>query len=292
MKSLLRWIMAACTLLAVLPAWSAINCTIVASPVMVKGIYINTANLDVPGTFTVTCTRNPATDPRKPDIWVGLAQATTGETALQEAGVNTLAYTVAHRTYASGIWTSTGGGNANSTNNQAVTVRLDFGNSGATVTQTFNYYFRVALSQVKPAGVYVDTMAVTLRLGTTAAATVLNTTTLGVALSIPKSCRFSTPPAAVTVNYPAFSAVPVTGASNFAMTCTQGTTYTIALDATRGLIPNVQLAYGLSLSAAAATGTAVSQGYTVNISVDAGQAGRCIVSTCNGTDSRTLTVTY
>jgi hypothetical protein len=140
--------------------------------------------------------------------------------------------------------------------------------------------------------VYVDTLAVTLRLGTTATGTLLNTTSLSVILSIPKSCRFSTPPTPINVNYPAFSNVPITGTSNFALTCTQGTTYTIALDANRGLIPNVQLSYGLSLSATAATGTAVSQGYTVNISVDAGQAGRCTVSTCNGTDNRTLTVTY
>jgi spore coat protein U-like protein len=291
MKQLLRCLAVAFASTFTVPAWSAINCTIVASPSQVNSIYASAQNLDVLGTFTVNCTRL-ASDARRPDIWVGLNQPAAGGVATLDTGGSTLPYTIAHRTYASGIWTNTGGVAAGSTTAGGVTVQVDFGNRGITVVQTFNYYLRIPLGLTRPAGVYVSTVPVTLRLGTTQTGTPLNSASLDIVISIPKSCRFSTPPTAITVNYPAFSAAPITGASNFAMTCTQGTTYTIALDATRGLIPNVQLSYGLSLSAASAAGSALAQPYTVNISVDARQAGRCTGSTCSGTDSRTLTVTY
>ncbi|MDB5900701.1 MAG: Spore coat [Ramlibacter sp.] len=291
MKILLIKTLIPLALLFGLPAWSATTCTVTANPNPVKGIYTTTANLDMQGNLTVTCNRDPNIDPRKPSIWIGMAQPAAGRTVTQEAGVSTLAYTVAHRTYASGIWTDTGSAAATSTANGGVTDRLDFGNGGATVSVTYNFYFRVALSQVRPAGVYVDTLPVTLRLANETGA-ILGTTTIGIAISIPRACRFSTPPTAISVAYPAFSAAAVTGASNFALTCTQGTTYTIAIDRPRSVIPTVELAYGLTLSTTAATGTAVAQGYTVNISVDPGQAGRCGAATCTGTDSRTLTVTY
>jgi hypothetical protein len=115
---------------------------------------------------------------------------------------------------------------------------------------------------------------------------------LAVHISIYKSCRFSTPPTPIDVNYTAFSPVAVTATSNFALTCTQGTSYTLSLDATRSVVPTVDLAYGLVLSATTGTGNTSAQGYAVTISVDANQPGTCNTSTCTGTDTRTLTVSY
>jgi spore coat protein U-like protein len=280
------------TLLAGSPAWSALACTIIASPSQLKYVYQSTANLNVTGTLSVTCTR-AAGDPGKHNIWIGMSQPVAGGTATLDTGGSTLTYTVAHGGYASGIWTNTGAVAPTSTNTGAITEQIDFGRGGRTITltRTYTFYFRVAQSQSKPVGVYVATLPITLRLNN-ATGTILSTTPLDIVLSIPNSCRFSTPPTPIEVNYPAFSTSAVPGQSNFALTCTQGTIYTIALDAARSVIPNVELSYGLTLSAASSTGTAVSQGYQVDVSIDAGQAGKCNGSVCTGTDTRTITITY
>lgn len=292
MKMLYRWAACMALLLPALPAWSAISCTLNTNPADVKLIYNYFGNADAQGAIELSCTRNPQQDPRRPWFWIGMDQTTTGRTALQEAGTNTLTYEVFHGSYTAGTWTNTGGVAANSTTNGAVRDRVDFGGGqSSSLTDSYTFYLRVPSFQFKPAGVYVDAIPITLRLDN-ATGQIITTGTLDVIISIPRSCRFSTPPSGINVNYTAFSATAVTGTSNFAITCTQGTTYTIALDATRSVVPNVELAYSLGLSAASATGTAVAQPYTVNISVDAGQAGRCSTSTCTGSDTRTLTVTY
>jgi hypothetical protein len=278
--------------MAASPAWSALACSLIPSPAQIKGIYQWVGNLNVTGTLTLNCTRATG-DPGKHDIWIGMNQPAAGGTATLDTGGSTLTYTVAHGGYASGIWTSTGAVAPTSTTNGAVIDRIDFGRGGkvTTISEVYTFYFRVAQFQFKPVGVYVATLPITVR-NDTATGSVLATTSLDIVISIPRSCRFSSPPTPIEVNYPAFSASAVPGQSTFALTCTQGTTYTIALDAARSVIPIVELTYSLALSAAASTGTGESQGYVVDVSVDAGQAGKCNGSVCTGTDPRTITITY
>lgn len=289
MKFLVRLLLAAAALLAALPASAALSCSITVTEVNVVYNYFPTVTGQ--GTLTLACTRNPNQDARRPVIWIGMDQTTAGNTATQEAGTSTLTYEIFHGNTTSGTWTNTGGVDNASTTNGAVLEQLDFGLTGSSLTATYPFYYSIAWFQIKPAGVYVDTVPITMRLNSATGA-VVTTATLNVHISIPKSCRFSTPPSGIAVNYPAFSPTPVTGTSNFAITCTLTTTYTIELDQARSVVPTVNLAYGLSLAATSATGTAVAQPYTVNISVDAGQAGSCNTTVCTGTDTRTLTVTY
>lgn len=291
MKSWLRPLLVALALFAALPAWSAMSCSITASPAQVTGIYSYFANLNLQGTFDVTCTRNPNTDPQRPTIWIGVDEPASGATATQETGTSTLTYVVYHRAAGSGIWTNSGAVTAGSTGTGGVRATLNFTGRGSTVTATYAFYIRVASFQFKPAGVYDSTLNVTLRLNNDAG-TVLSTIPLEVLISIPRECHFSTAPGPIAITYPAFSAAAVTGTSSFGLTCTQGTTYTLAPDVTRSVVPTVELAYSLSLSGGSGTGTALSQSYTVNVSVDPGQAGRCTGATCTGTDTRTITVTY
>jgi spore coat protein U-like protein len=290
MKKLIRFLLVLLALLATLPASAALSCSVTVTDVNVVYNYFPTVTGQ--GTLSLACTRNPALDTRRPFVWIGMAQTTAGNTATLETGPSTLTYEIFHANTTSGIWTSTGGVDNASTSNAAVLEQLDFGSATASsLTATFPFFYSIGLLQLKPAGVYVDTVAITMRLNN-ATGTVITTATLNVHISIPRSCRFSTPPSAIDINYPAFSTTPLTATSNFAITCTLTTTYTIALDQTRSVVPTVNLAYSLSLAATGATGTAVAQPYTVNISVDAGQAGSCNASTCSGTDTRTLTVTY
>jgi spore coat protein U-like protein len=291
MKILVRFLLAIAALLAALPASATLSCSITVSNVNVVYNYFPTVTGQ--GTLGIACTRDPTRDNRKPTVWIGMVQTTTGNTATLDTGGSTLTYEIFHASTTSGVWTNTGNGvNNTSTTNGAVRQRLDFGsNTSSSLTASIPFYYSIQSLQFKPAGVYVDTVAITMRLDSATGA-LITTSTLDVHISIPRSCRFSTPPSAISINYPAFSATPVTATSDFAITCTLTTTYTIALDQPRSVVPTVNLAYGLSLVTTAATGTAIAQPYTVNISVDAGQAGRCSTATCTGTDTRTLTVTY
>lgn len=290
MKPLYRLLLGVAVLLGALPAQAAVSCSISTNPEL-KVIYATFwANVNLQGTVNITCTRAPS-DPPNYNIWIAMDQGTNGRTATVEGGTATIGYELFHSNGAAGTWTNTGSVPPGSTNNGAISDTLQFG-QGTSDTASYVFYLRVPSWQVfKPAGVYVDALAVTIRRNN-ANGTIVAADTLPVYISVPRSCRFSTPPSPISINYPAFSPAAVTGVSNFALTCTQGTDYTIALDSTRSVIPTVELAYSLSLSQTDATGNAVAQPYTVNISVDPGQAGRCAGSTCTGTDTRTLTVTY
>jgi spore coat protein U-like protein len=289
----MRRLIACLALLApAFPAWSAYSCTFVANPNPLKITHSYFATVTGSGTLTMTCLRNPGTDGRRPWFWIGMDQTNAGATATQEGGTATVTYEVNHGSTTAGTWTNAGGVAANSTTDGAVRERQDFGGgNSADLTRTFTFYYRVPGFQFDPAGVYTDTLNITLRLDNAAGA-VITTYAIPVHISIPDSCRFSTPPTPIDVNYTAFSPTAVTGVSNFAVTCTNGTNYTLALDRTRSIVPGVELAYTLGLSATTSTGTAVAQPYTVNISVDPGQAGRCNTGSCTGTDTRTLTVEY
>lgn len=294
MKILERLLLCAGLLLPALPAWSAISCSVSTNPTVVKPVYTNwLAGHVVQGTLNMTCTRDPRNDPRRPDIWIGMDQTTAGRTATRDTGGATMNYEVFHGGNNSGTWTNTGALAPDSTNNGAVLDSgLDFGGGqSTTLTASYAFWVRVQALQFSGAGVYPDSIPITLRLNS-ATGPVITTGTLDVIISVPRVCRFSTQPTPININYQAFSSVAVTGASNFGITCTQGTTYTIALDRARSVVPNVELAYGLTLNAGSATGSAMEQGHTINISVDPGQAGRCNAAVCTGTDTRTLTVTY
>ena len=290
MKNVSRLFFGLALVLAAFPSIGAVSCSISAAPEL-KVIYAAFwSNADLPGTININCTRDPS-DPPNYNIWIGMGQGANGNNATLETGTATIAYELFHNTAAAGTWTSVGGVPPGSNNDGAVDDQLRFG-QGTTDNASYAFYLRVRSWQIfKPAGVYVGSLPITIRRNNSNG-TIVATDTLPVYISVPRACRFSTPPSAISITYPAFSATAVTGTSNFAVTCTQGTDYTIALDRTRSVIPTVELAYGLSLSQTDATGTAVAQPYAVNISVDPGQAGRCTVSTCTGTDTRTLTVTY
>lgn len=279
-------------LLAASPAWAALSCSITVTPSPVMGIYSWLANLDIPGSFTVTCTRAPG-DANLQWIWIGIDQPTGGLSMPRDIGGGALNYTIYRRTYGSAVWTNTGSQSATSTTNGALRVALNF-RGGTTVSATYNFYFRVPQWQIfDPAGIYVSApVPVTLRLNNQAG-TVLNSTSISAIISIQNHCRFTSAPLPVSVNYTAFSTTPVVGSSGFSVICTQGTDYTLALDATVGVVPNVEINYTAALSASGTQiGTATAQSYSVTATFPAGQAGRCTGPTCSGTDTRTITVTY
>jgi hypothetical protein len=295
MKILYRLSLLLALVLQCVPAFSAISCSVTPNPSDVNVIYSGSTAVNTTGTLNVTCTRDPNNDPNKPTIWIGMTQTSAGRNALLDTGGSSLNYEISHGGPTTGTWTDTGNVNQNSNTNGAVQDSINF-KGGSTVVSTYTFYFNVPAFQfpVRPPGVYVDSVPITVRLNDQSGA-IITTGSLSVHISILKSCRFSTPPAAIAVNYVAFSPQPVTGSANFGVTCTQSTPYQLSLSPTRSVVPNVDLAYGLSLTSPAGniTGTATEQTYTVNISVDAGQPGTCSTSTCSGTDTTpVLTISY
>ena len=98
--------------------------------------------------------------------------------------------------------------------------------------------------------------------------------------------------------YNAFSASAVSAYSPFAVSCTQGTSYGITLDASSAVL--LGLKYDLLLVAAASdtalaaslSGTGFAQSYRVKGSIVAGQAGSCATGTCTASATRAMTITY
>ncbi|QJW83511.1 fimbrial major subunit CsuA/B family protein [Ramlibacter terrae] len=197
-------VLALAGLCAASPAWALFACSITAAPSPVVGIYAAAANRDIAGSFTVTCTRNPNTDDRKPYIWIGIDQPAGGQSMPRDIGGSSLNYFVYRRNFGQAVWLNSGAQSAGSNTAGALRVRLDFGNGGAALTETYNFYFRIPAGQNVAAGVYIDApVAVTLRNDNQAGA-VMGTTALNTRISIQHNCRFSISPAPVPVNYTAF----------------------------------------------------------------------------------------
>jgi hypothetical protein len=284
-------------------AWAVLACSISATPSPVTGIYSSAANLDIQGTFAINCTRDPNVDTtRRPALWIGVSQTASGSTMTRDIGGSTLPYTIYRRAFGNSVWLDTGSLNSTTNGNAGLLTEVDFGPPGAhnpTATANIPFYWRVASGLTRAAGVYLESgLAVTLR-NTNAAGSVLSTTTVSSRANIQHDCHFLTPPASTAsvdfnLAYTAFQSTAATASSSYYVTCTQGTGYSLALDLTRSVIPNVNLAYSLTLTGSTSgTGTGVQQtGFGITVSIDAGQAGACPLPPCTGTDIRTITITY
>jgi spore coat protein U-like protein len=115
-----------------------------------------------------------------------------------------------------------------------------------------------------------------------------------VTASLTSQCLVSTV-ANVAFTYTSFQAAAATATGGgFTVQCTNTQGYTIALSATSGTVPTVNLAYTLALSAASGTGNGLAQAFNVTGSMASGQAGTCATSgtACSGTSAQTLTVSY
>lgn len=102
----------------------------------------------------------------------------------------------------------------------------------------------------------------------------------------------------VVFNYTSFQTVAATATGGgFNVRCTDDLPFTLALDSAGETDDAVDLAYTLTLSATTGSGTGVNQAFTVNGSMAAGQAGRCLAggvctNTASTNNGRTLTIGY
>jgi hypothetical protein len=285
----------AMALLALCGSARALTCSVAVSSVPMSTLYVSTGTTTAVGTLTGSCTKT-ASDPNQPYIYVGIDQGEppAGRNMTRQNGTQTLAYEIYQgTTTGGGLWTTARGQNYASGNSGGAWFQMAA--APATQSVTLNYLFRVGAGQGgAPAGIYDDQLiTVTVRQSNAARTengTILQTGTFAVYASIRDNCYFSTPPATLAINYPAFSTIPRTGSSNFQISCTYNTPYTMSLATTTGTL--VGLNYSLALSAPSGTGTSAPQSYTVTGTMAAGQAGTCAGATCTASQAHTLNIGF
>jgi spore coat protein U-like protein len=241
-------------------------------------IYDPTAhvNTDATGSVTLNCTRT-AGETSTP-YWIGADNGLSGaRTLTRQTGTQTLTYNLYTNSNHTSNWTMANG----------LSGTLTF--SGPVASTTLSYYFRIPRSNTsQPAGLYDDSILVTQRF--ISSGDDISTATLTPVASIVAECRVSSTPAPLVLNYSSFSASAVTASTSFGVSCTNSTPYAMALDATSGTLLGLQ--YSLALSASSGTGNALPQTYSVTGTMAANQSGTCATGSCNGTEARTITITY
>jgi spore coat protein U-like protein len=281
-----RWARAAAALCALLCAGGAhatINCSVTATNTYpVYSTSPPRKNVDTVGSLTLSCTR-AAGDAGTLYYSISVNNGLANRTAKRQTGSQTLTYE---------IYSDSGYNNSWPSSIPGILGTLNF--SGLAASVTLPYYFRVPKSNNgQPAGLYDDTLTITALTNTTFSLTPPPSTwtaTMTPVISIVAECRISTAPGVLTLNYPSFSPTSVTGSTSFAVSCTSGTPYTMALDTSSGTA--LGTSYTLALSAAGGTGNALPQSHSVTATMPANQAGTCAMGTCAATKPHTITVTY
>ena len=285
MKAMIRCLVVPFLALLAPEAHAAITCNITASPGWsVAYVTTNPANTVTQSSFTLTCQRNVAADPTTLNYFVSSDNGSnvTGQQnrAKLTTGNSFLLYEDYRDSACTQLWKAAGG------NRISGSMTL----SGFVGTQvTVSYWGCVFASQTGlPSGMYQDT--VTMTAANSAGGATLATNVFSPTIYYPAVCNVTQAPADVAFTYTAFRATAATASSTFGVTCTNTLPYSMALDATSGVVAGLQ--YLISLSASNATGTGAQQTFTINGTMPAGQAGTCALSSCSGTSVRTLTITY
>lgn len=113
-----------------------------------------------------------------------------------------------------------------------------------------------------------------------------------VTINLTGVCQITTSPAPLTLDYTSLGAA-VSATTSYAVTCTSGASYTMALDSAGGTGANTGLAYTLALTDASGTGDGTAKSHTITGSIAAGQGGTVGPgNTSTDTINHTLTITY
>lgn len=234
----------------------------------------------------VTCTRTVAGDPTVVYLRAnnsnhcaggGNNEATFGGSCIQYE-----VYKVSSCTGA--IWT----------NNAAGSIPVTFSTVG-TQTVTVPVWACITVANQTPAagaGTYLDTVTTSVRDSTGPGSVTYSSGTFSGSITYPATCLITSIQNVAFGTYVAFRATPLVVPASIVLNCTSRLPYTMALDATTGVLNN-GLYYSLALSTASSRGTGPGQTHTVTGTMPANQAGTCATGSCVATpQTRTLTVTY
>ena len=268
------------------PAMAALVCNATATPVQMVYFENDPNPTDGAWTVTINCSRGPA-DPTtsaytlRADDGFNPGAGSTNQAVNGTGTANQIAYDLFRIAPGNGVW-----GYTNATDFAGT---VNFGTS-LTASVSHVFYSRIAAGLNKNAKVFTDTVTMRLRYDNGPGNTDVFPT-FPVSINNQSVCLLSTPPGNIVFNYTSFQPVPATASTAYAVRCTIGETYTMALDATTGTLLNLN--YSLALSnPGGQTGTGFPQNFTINGTIAAGQSGTCGTGTCSSTVQRILTVTY
>lgn len=283
------WRLAAAACLSLLgsaPAMAALVCNATATPVQMVYFENDPNPTDGAWTVTINCTRGSA-DPTtsaytlRADDGFNPGAGSSNQAANGTGVANQMAYDLFRTAPGTGEW-----GYTNATDFAGT---INFG-TALTASVSHVFYSRIAAGLNKNAKIFTDTVTMRLRYDNGPGNTDVFPT-FPVSINNQSVCLLSTPPGNVVFNYTSFQATPATASAAYAVRCTIGEPYTMALDATAGTLLNLN--YSLALSnPGGQTGTGFPQNFTINGTIAAGQSGTCSGATCTSTAPRTLTVTY
>ena len=273
--------------LYVTPASAALICNAMATPVQMVYFENDPNPTDGAWSVSINCTRGPA-DPAtsaytlRADDGFNPGTGSNNQAVNGTGTANQMAYDLFRTAPGNGAW-----GETNATDFAGT---VNFG-SALTASVTHVFYSRIAAGLNKNAKTFTDTVTMRLRYDN-GPGNVDVFPTFPVTINNQSVCLLSTPPGNIVFNYTSFQAGPATASTGYAVRCTIGETYTMALDAAGGTLLN--LTYSLALSnPAGQTGTGFPQNFTINGSIAGGQSGTCATGVCiSAPQSRTLTVTY
>lgn len=290
MDSMNRWRFGAVALflpVCAAPAGAALICNATASPVQTVYFENDPNPTDGAWSVSINCTRGPA-DPTtsaytlRADDGFSPGAGSTNQAVNGTGAANQMAYDLFRTAPGTGEWGYT------NTTDFAGTV--NFG-SALSASATHVFYSRIAAGLNKNAKTFTDTVTMRLRYDSGPGNTDAYPT-FPVTINNQSVCLLSTPPGDILFNYTSFQLATATASAGYAVRCTLGETYTMALDSTGGTLLN--LTYGLALSnPGGQTGTGFPQNFTINGTIAGGQSGTCAVGVCTSApQSRTLTITY
>jgi hypothetical protein len=288
-------------------AHAAYLCTL--TPQRVNLIAFTVWTGSVRQSLTVSCTRAPA-DASSLSYRVtadpGLSGSGSTRRVRLVSGSSTLTYTLNRATTAGGSadcnaigsnWTESGG------SNNHLSGTLDFG-SALSASQTWEYCTTASASLLQPAGVYADSVGLTLRYPNTSAGQLLSWP-LDVRVGVQTACLLDQPIAALTVPYTSHQVAPAVVSSPVLVRCSQDTPWTAGLQgpAAPAAAPVAHLTqqrllglvYSLQVSPASGLGqgnTGSGQGLSIQLTVPGGQSGICAQGSCSASATHSLVLTF
>ena len=261
-------------------AHAVITCTSVTSPGF-STAYSGVVNNVTATFFTATCSRSSLADAATVTYQVGVNNGLNNAGGQNRAklGANFISYDTYKDAGCTTLWKLNGG--------TRITDTITLNGTLATTKQTTFYGCITVANQVVPAGIYVDTLNMTLSYpgGSVGGA-------FGANIATPATCSITTAPSTLTFNYTAFGAA-VNNSTNYQITCTSFLAYAMSLGATNpvsGVASGIN--YSLTLGTTSSTGTGAAQTFSIAGAAAASQAGTCGAASCSATNVHTLTITY
>jgi spore coat protein U-like protein len=277
-------------IIAASEASAAYSCTLSVSPITIMTVYSPSVVNDTVGSFTMNCTRL-ATDANTMNYTVRANYGNNAAGAQRRVNYNPPGpgsyfynYGLHRNTGCNDPWGNAGTDDFDQ-NYQSIGP-LNFGTS-LTASRTLPFCLRLPVdNSPTPAGTYTDTVTISLNPqgpGNTV------TAPLPVSVITTDSCQITVAPGNVNFTYTSFQGAASNASTSYGVRCTLNFAYGMSLDATSGTL--LGLNYTLAVPATS-TGTGLTQTHTINGSIAAGQSGTCATAVCNGTQTRTLTVSW